>query len=306
MKTALFYLLALVLLVFLFWEIIRNFEVILEAEWELSFINILFIVLSFFSVYLINITSWHLVTKGLGLTTPFKRNVKIWMFSNLSRFLPGGIWQYPTRVFMLSKEGGVGGGIAATALIVETLMNLSIGSVVVFMTLAFWDLPSQFERYNIFLVGLILLFLAVCFLSNKSVLQKVLILLAKAMGKQAAQKDVELSIRWILPLAIVFAGKFIFFGFALFFLAKPILALDPQMLPVFIGIAAFSWLLGYIAVFAPGGLGVTELSLASLLSVYMPFSLAAVVALAFRVFLLIFEALFLGLAFIFLRSNNID
>lgn len=83
-----------------------------------------------------------------------------------------------------------------------------------------------------------------------------------------------------------------------------VLPLDFSLLPVFIGMFSLSWLLGYITLLAPAGLGVTEMSLTALLSLYIPFSLAAVLAIAFRVALVGTEIMFLLVAFLFVKDNN--
>ena len=79
----------------------------------------------------------------------------------------------------------------------------------------------------------------------------------------------------------------------MFLLVSMVFPLSVQFLPYVIVVYTLSWLLGYIAFLAPGGLGVQELSMATLLSFYLPVGLAGGLAgglaIAFRVISMLVE-----------------
>src|SRR3989344_3756096 len=104
--------------VFLFWNIVQNREYISSVNWILKSSDIFLFILFVIFIYVSNILSWHIVTKFLGLELSIFSNAKIWMISNFSRFIPGGIWQYPSRVILLAKKG-VDKKSAITAVLIE-------------------------------------------------------------------------------------------------------------------------------------------------------------------------------------------
>ena len=62
------------------------------------------------------------------------------------------------------------------------------------------------------------------------------------------------------------------------------------------GLCAFSWAVGFLSFFSPGGVGITEITLSYLLSFFMPQLLASSVAILYRFLLTISELLLFTIA----------
>lgn len=60
---------------------------------------------------------------------------------------------------------------------------------------------------------------------------------------------------------------------------------------MFVGIYTASWIIGYVTFFAPSGLGVQDVSIAALLSVFVPLPIASAIAILFRIILTLTELL---------------
>lgn len=302
MKKLFPYVLMASLFVFLIWNISKNWQTISLIKWNFNTLDIVLILFSLCLAYFANIFSWHIVTKALGTGVDFRANFQIWVFSNLSRFIPGSLWQYPSRVYLLTKEG-VSKALGVTAVIIEGLLNLSLGAAVVFMSLVFWYLPPELRRYQeilwLFLFSLVFIFV----FTNEKVATTAALFL-KRITKQEGKilGAVKLPAQWIIPLALIVLARFFLVGSALFFLTRIIVLVNFDLLPVFIGISSLSWLLGYIALFVPGGLGVFEASLSGMLSIYIPFPLAVLVAVVLRLLLLAVELIFLGVTLRFYQE----
>lgn len=182
-----------------------------------------------------------------------------------------------------------------------------MGTVIVVISQFFWKLPGEFVSFEVVLWFLLAVPIVVVLLTRGAFLNFVF-KLVKYFGKKDIRNlgKFNLSSHWFFSLYIVFSKKFLFYGIALFVIAKLVLLeLNLSLLPVFIGIASLSWIAGYIAFFAPGGLGVMEGTLAVFLAPYMTLPAASLAAVGFRLFLLLSEAVFLGIAYIFLRVDNI-
>lgn len=296
----------LVILIFLFliWNAWQGREIIKSLNWDLDVFNLGWLFIFVLFVYLTNVFSWHLVTRALGAEINFPNNLKVWMLSNAARLLPGGIWQYPSRVYMLGHRG-VTKNIAATSVFLETMLNLSIGAFVTLLSLFFWNLPEEFSKYKGALLALSLsAFIVMLFINSH---KRVFNFLLRKVFKDRALTDYTaptISPWWFFLLFFAFLAKFLVFGAVLFFVARLVFPVSLDLLPFIIGSAAFSWILGYIAFFTPGGLGVTEASLSAVLSPTIPFSVAIVIAIGFRFFLLLAECVFLGIAFLLKVSDD--
>lgn len=294
-KKVIFSLFVLLIFWFLAKNISGNLGVIRSFNWNFSFQDLLLIFVTFTGIYLTNILSWQVLLKAVGVKLPFIKNLKIWLLSNATRLLPGGIWQYPSKIVMLEKEG-VKRNTSLIAVIMETLFTLSFGSVIVFATLPFWGIPEKFSYLNNFLwLFLASPILAVLMLHPKLV--KILVsYLAKIRKTKIEFKGVKFSKKDLIVASLLFFLKFLVFGVAFFVLFNIVYPLTPSLFPVLVGTLTLSWIIGFLAVFAPAGLGVTELTLVLLLSPHFPLGVASLMAVVFRVALLLFEGIFLVIA----------
>lgn len=302
----LIFLVILVSFLFLFEKIYQQRSIIFSVHWKFDAVSLVFMLALQMLNYIFNIIAWHVLSKSTGLNITFIENFRIWAFSSLTRFLPGKIWQYPGRVLLL-KEKNVPTAIAGTLVIEEILFNLCFGLLVIYFSLTFWILPPQFSfihntRYILLPTFAILFYLV---FTNKNVLEKLIILIKKISGKNLkVLKQVSIQPKWLLPIAFVFSVRFIISGEVLFFMTKTVIPIDVSLMPAFIGAFSLSWLFGYIAFFAPAGLGVAEISLALLLSQYMPLGLASIISISFRVANLFAEMLLVFGIFILKPSSR--
>jgi len=293
MKKILSYILVIVIFAFLFWNIAQNWSLVSSISWNLNSVSLVWFLFFITFIYISNIFSWHIITRLLGLKLSLVSNTKIWMISNFSRFIPGGIWQYPSRIVLLSKKG-VSKRLAISAVLIEGLMTLSFGAGTVIFTLAFWKLPIKYQGLQGVLWIFLFLPLLIFLFTNKRIFDKVILIYCKLTKREKISfESIKIERRWFPFIFISFFARFFFIGGALFFLIRLASPVSYTLFPMIVGIYAFSWLLGYISFFAPAGLGVTEITLAALLSFYIPFSLGAVLAVVFRMVILVAEAVFL-------------
>jgi hypothetical protein len=81
------------------------------------------------------------------------------------------------------------------------------------------------------------------------------------------------------------------YGLAFFLFTRSITFIDPSYIFSFFGIFAGAYIIGLIAVFVPGGLGVREGILAGLLSAFFPFPVAVAIAFGSRIWITAAELL---------------
>lgn len=254
---------------YLIFSIYTNWQVVNTHPWNLKSRNVVLLIGFLSVVYLVNATSWHFLMKAFGVNLSYLKNLKIWLFSNTARLIPGTIWQYGSRMVLASNEG-VDKKTITSALFIELFFVLSLGALVTAFGIIWWNLQIP--------IDLKLLAILFCALT-------LLILFISKITK------IRLNYKWTPLLFISYFLQFVIDGSVLFFLSSSAVEISFNLYPVFISIFAVSWLLGYLSFLAPAGLGIQEISIATLLSFYMPFPVASIVAISFRLVLLVSEGL---------------
>lgn len=282
------YVLVIIILVLLFFNVSKDWQTVTRFKWNFNIENILLIFLFWIPTYLVTVFSWHLLTKSLSFNLTFTQNLRIWLYSNMGRFIPGAVWQYVGRVYLANKEG-VTKSEALSALGLEAVFNLTAAFLVILTAIFFWGLPTgaTFLSITAFLIPTLIIIIAV--LNNTKTINYFLNIISKLTKKEQHIIKISLPLKWIPILLISYTLQFVVGGSVLFFLTRTAVDLSWSLYPLFIGIFASAWLLGYVTVFAPSGLGVQELSIAGLLSPYIPFSVAGVIAILFRLLMLASE-----------------
>lgn len=295
-----------VILGFLLWIIIQNWGVVRSFPWRLNLYDLFLMVIILVFVYPIDAFSWHRLIRALGQNVDYLTNLKIWMVSNSARFIPGIIWQYAGRLYFAQRYG-VPKVVGMTAIVLESVFVVGLGTIVVVITFILGELPvlDYIKKLVMPFIALyIVLVVAILVaLSSKRFINKFALFIRIITGKKIKLTRPRLLFYSLPVLFISFLFQFVTPGSVLFFLARNAIDLSIGIYPIFIGMYALAWLLGYITVFAPSGLGVQEVTLAGLLSLYMPFAIAGIVAIAFRVLLLGSEAVVLMLVLLIRKEK---
>ncbi len=92
----------------------------------LAFVIILFVVI------FIGGTSWHLINLGLGQKISWIDALRVQLFSNISKYIPGTIWQFASKA-RLSSRLGIGTKPFSMAIIFELGQTLWIGFCIILL-----------------------------------------------------------------------------------------------------------------------------------------------------------------------------
>lgn len=288
---------------FLAWNIISQKDLAL-ASFRFSPVNLLLTILLLAVGYLLNMIAWHFLTKSLNIGVPFLTNCRIWIFSSVTRFLPGKVWQYPSRIVLLANEGVAKMDVGA-AIVGEIVLNLSLGTLVVLISTIFWHLPENLDQYRLLLPVFILSPAVLLLFANDRLIDLSLRIVNKLAPKKIPQfKKVQLARGWIIPVLVTFSARFWLWGLVLFYMTNSLIPVATSLLPVFIGAFSIAWLIGYVAPFAPAGLGVTELSLAAVLAPFISLPIASILAISFRVAVMITEAAYFLVVLLFFSERS--
>jgi len=234
------------------------------------------------------VRTWAWSLRWWGQSLPMLTAVRIWFITNLSRFVPGGIWQFAH----ISAEalGARISPVAATgAILFQQLVLLGTG-IALTVSLA-PVLPTAVTGTTDPVLALGLTSLGV-------VAAIILLPVAAPTLERWSSRLLRREIRWPTPSRremTRYVGTLVlpwiaygvaFWGFGLALLGDA----APRVLPAaaaFIG----SYVAGIIAVFAPGGLGVREAAMVVLLSPITGPAPALLLAVASRLWLVALEIL---------------
>lgn len=144
-------------------------------------INFLFLLFAFlillFIVIIIGGSSWFFINKGLGQKISFFEAVCIQSFSNISKYIPGTIWQYVSKIYLSKKKGIVNEAITI-AIGYEIGQTIWIGICIMLIT--FPGNIKSFQNFTILpqiiaFAGIIGFFVSFTFpFWAKNILQKIM------------------------------------------------------------------------------------------------------------------------------------
>ena len=264
---------------------------------DLSHINYVFIALSllFFSLaWVAAALSWGYIIKKLEQSLDYSSAIKLWTWSQSARYIPGSVWQVVGRVYMGEKKG-LGKGKTLASIAIET-SNLIISSLIVFaLSLPFWPTLEGFKSYYPFLFGGFMVF---GFLHPK-VFNTTTNFFVRRLDK--GEKDHSYAFSEIITMLVPYLGVWLIFGLGFFFLILSLKEVGLAYVAIATGTFALSWVVGFLFVIAPGGLGAREVALVYFLGFFVSNPLAVLFAVLSRVLMIIGEVLILGISALYRR-----
>ncbi len=258
------------------WESVRETAADLEPNWVLILASSLIVLVTFG----ILAEAWRMIVLGWGRPLRYRSAVRIWCISSLGRYVPGKVWQLGTMAVLAQREGVSGVSAASSALII-TVVNTLVG----FGVVAAFGL-QLLELQALGLAALALLAAAVLFAPR-------LLPWASTRAGRLIGRDVTIPAlphRTLWFAIAVSATAWVAYGIAFYLFARGVLGDTTGGVLAYIAIYTFSYLLGFLALFAPGGIVVREVALvAALVNVGMPEGSAIVLAVVSRLWLTVLE-----------------
>jgi hypothetical protein len=250
--------------------------------------------LTFLLAYLVLIQTWRAILATWDSGLPFIAAARIWTVSNLGRYVPGKVWQI-AAMGVLAQRAGVSPVAATGSAILGTAVNIAAGFLVVMAT--GWRL------------------LAFPYSSAPAVAAAIVVATAAAL----------MVVPWLAPRAVRFAERttggtfelrmpprraivyavvgnvvgWILYGIAFQLLARGVIRDDHGGLAAYVAVYTLSYLVGYLVLPAPAGVGFREASMITLMPAagLATAAEAAILAIASRLVLTILD-IAPGLAFL--------
>jgi uncharacterized membrane protein YbhN (UPF0104 family) len=209
-------------------------------------------VLTVCATYAVQIEAWRRILAGWRQRIGFGTAARTWSLANLGRYLPGKVWSVAGLV-VLARRAGVDAAPAAASAFVAQAVTLGAGAAVVAAVTPHATSPWRLAGAALAALG------TVAALSWAPT--------ARRLGRLAgATTPLEpLPALAVLTSAALAAIAWLGYGAAFWLLARGLVAGVSLPLTTATGIFAVGYILGWLALFAPGGVGVRELVFIGLL-----------------------------------------
>lgn len=270
-------------------ELGRNWEELQAYQFTLQGGSLAWAVLLFLCGYLLQTHLWQAcINRHLGHKVfNFSQSLAVVNSSSLGKYLPGKVWTFAAQMLWLKKYG-----VSKSLILYVNLICLIASSLIsVYLLLAYLWLYTALDKG---LLSFVLLALIACNIlyvfCHVRVINWLIIILQKIVKQEIA--PIVNSRALTAYIQFVYLCAWLFIGTSAYFLTKGVgLTASFDELFVLLASTAFSWIVGYLAVIAPGGLGVREgVMLLMLRNVVNP-QLALIYPLVSRLLYLVTEAL---------------
>ncbi|MGQ9629865.1 MAG: lysylphosphatidylglycerol synthase domain-containing protein [bacterium] len=277
-KRTLWILIIAVVLLFMGRSLYRNWSGIREYRFH---INLLLLAAAFAGSAISLISGamgWVFVLSRLGVKLPLGKGMRIWVLSQLGRYIPGKLWLVLGK-FYFAQEAGISRITVSASIVVELTADLAGGMFVFLLSLPFFGslawMGRMYFAFAIIPISLILL--------HPRILEGGI-----NFGLKMAKKEpVTLPLRYRDVLGIVgfFTFRWFIQGGSFFLLIGSVHRVAGEVFLIAAGTFSISWILGFLSFFAPSGLGVREGIMALLLARYLPSPLELIVPFLSRIVL---------------------
>ena len=230
-----------------------------RALWATTQVQWLWIVVAsgiVLATYALLIHSWRMLLAGWGGSLSFPSAARIWTIANLGRYLPGKVWSIGALGALAGREG-VSPIAAGGAAILGTMLNIGSGFAVLAVASA--------SVLNVFAPWLrsVTLVLSALFVIGTVMFP---VVLPPLLGRMARWRGYNVPVQQ-LPARTLWAStsmniiSWMCYGAAFAAFARGISPHVVASVPLFVVIWTASYLSGYLALFAPGGIGVREVAI---------------------------------------------
>ncbi|MEO5580289.1 MAG: lysylphosphatidylglycerol synthase domain-containing protein [Gemmatimonadaceae bacterium] len=198
--------------------------------------------------YLLLIETWRKMLMAWSARLPFAVASRIWFVSNLGKYVPGKIWSI-AAMSMMARDNAVSPVAATGSSILIQIVTITAGIGVVLATGA-----QTVDRPVV--AGVVVVALLTCMAVTPFVLPAIAMRAASLVGKDIIVPPMKSAAIWAAFVRATVAWIAYGIGFQLF--VKGVLGSAAGATTSYIAVYAASYIIGFLALFAPGGAVVRE------------------------------------------------
>ncbi|MEO0285949.1 MAG: lysylphosphatidylglycerol synthase domain-containing protein [candidate division WOR-3 bacterium] len=216
---------------------------------------------------------WKFILGSFGYGIKSRTAVISWIYSNIGKYMPGKVWQFIGRTALTKK---VKPEITLFTVFLEVAISFSAAVMVFFLRfMVVKNMPILWLVYAAFL------FLILLLVQHPKVVSFVLRIFAKLRRQEFCVSSMKLSIKNSVMLFFAYFVLWVFTGFSFWIMIQGS-KINVGLLDA-VTTYPISWILGYLFLIAPAGLGVREGVLMSLLKGIYPETVASAYSVLTRI-----------------------
>lgn len=279
-------LVSIAIIYFLAEVIIENWNKINFNDLTINWLYIILALVPFIMQIFLYAAIWRKLLILTGARISFIGANQIYANSQFWRYIPGKVMLFVRRT-MLCTKNGISTRSASLSIILE-LTALFISAVATSMfTSVLWPNISQLRKI-IFATLSIVIILAVICIPKFSKLITLLIQKFMKLKNKSIKIHYE-NLPWILFAYIL---TWILQGVGLYLIVASVFDAPSALLPLCICIFAISWIVGFMGILTPGGVGIREAVLILLAAPFMPANIIIIAAVISRIHITFSEIIF--------------
>ncbi len=277
---------SIAIIYFLADAIIKNWDKINFNELTINWTYLLLALIPFILHIFLYAAIWKKLLTLVGTKISFIEANNIYANSQFWRYIPGRVMLFVRRIMLCTKKG-ISNWDASLSIILELTALLISAVATAIFTSVFWpNTPSSTKI--IFAALSITIIVATIFIPKFSKL--ITSLIQKFMKVKNKNPTIHYeNLPWIL---LAYALTWTLQGTGLYLIAASVYDAPLTLLPVCIGIFAISWVVGFMGILTPGGVGIREGVLILLAAPFMPTNIIIITAVISRIYITLAEIIF--------------
>lgn len=258
----------LAIFIWMFRPIVRHWQQLkdrieLTSWWRVMLASLMFSAFLFF----FRMTTWRRILIGFGYRLPIAPATRIWSSSELARYLPGVIWQVVSRVYLV-RPYGVSGSVCSASQILELALFL-LANILMAVGCLVWLGTKTFHGIaHTWLLGSMLLIPVLLVLVHPKIFYAITNRVMRRLGKPEIVR--KLRFRALCVLLVWNVLGLAWQSLAIWLIVSRPLGLQFTKWWVVAGAYSLAWCAGFLAVWAPGGIGVRELVFVTAMEIALP------------------------------------
>jgi len=263
------------------WALASSWDEVSETLREVGWAAFVYATLAACLALACNTLSWRTILRAVGLAAPLPDTAAVFLVSQSGKYVPGAVWPVLAQA-EFAKDHGLARGRALAGSVVAMIVGVATAGAVGALGLLV-SAPGAIRDYW-WAVAVAAVLLAVL---TPPVLRRVIALGLRILRR--SEEAPEIGARALGVAAAWSVANWLLLGGQAWLLLRPLA--DGASLALATGAFALSWLVGFIVVIAPAGIGAREAALVVTLSSVATGPQALAVALLSRFAMTLADAL---------------
>jgi glycosyltransferase 2 family protein len=261
-------LITLAILVWMLKPVVARWDQVKDRIADTNWLRVLLGSLMFAAfLFVFRALAWRRILIGFGHRLPVAPATRIWSISELARYLPGVIWQVVGRVYLV-RPYGVSGSLCSASQVLELALFL-LANIMLAVGCLVWLAHKMVHglTLNWFLAAAVLIPILFVLVHPK-VFYPLANRVMMRLGKPPIMK--RLRFRELCGLLVWSLLGLVWQSLAIWLVVAEPLELQFTKWWVVAGAYSLAWCAGFLAFWAPGGLGVREVIFVTAMDLALP------------------------------------